>query len=145
MDAFVKICKFYFKNNLSKEKVLDIIEELEFLSKIDLLDIVSGHFTPEIHESIIKVWKNEYFKMIFKQYKYSLHISDGCEYLINKIVQINRNNYEDYSFDSKYDIYFDVRSTGFDTYHKKYGNFDILFFLGPGNRNSKKVLNYNLK
>jgi hypothetical protein len=63
MNTFKKTCNFYFKNNLSKEKVLDIIEDMEFLIKIDLM----GSLTPEIHESIIKVWNNQYFKMIFKQ------------------------------------------------------------------------------
>jgi hypothetical protein len=96
-------------------------------------------FTPETHESIIKIWKNEYFKKVFKEYKDSIHVSDGSEYFINKIVKLKTSEYSGYVPDLK-DILFTRRKTiGITEYQTKYDKTNIEIYDVGGQRNERKV------
>jgi guanine nucleotide-binding protein G(i) subunit alpha len=97
-------------------------------------------FTSELQESIINIWKNKYFKMIFNQYKNSIHISDGSEYFLNKLEQCNPKEYRKYIIDINDILNTRRKTTGVTGYQTKYGNVNIIIYDVGGQRNERKVI-----
>jgi guanine nucleotide-binding protein G(i) subunit alpha len=97
-------------------------------------------FTSELQESIINIWKNKYFKMIFNQYKNSIHISDGSEYFLNKLEQCNPKEYRKYIIDINDILNTRRKTTGITEYQTKYGNVNIIIYDVGGQRNERKVI-----
>jgi guanine nucleotide-binding protein G(i) subunit alpha len=100
---------------------------------------MSECFTEEIHESIIKIWKNKYFIKFFKQYKDSIHVPDSSEYFINKIVHLKTSDFLGYVPDSKDILYTRRKTTGIVEHTTKYDNVDIVIYDVGGQRCERKV------
>jgi hypothetical protein len=114
---------------------------MEILEKLheEYIFFSEESFTPEIHESIIKIWKNKYFIKVFKEYKNSIHAPDCTEYFINKIVQLKTLDYPGYVPDSKDILYTRRSTTGIIEHKTQYDNVDIVVYDFGGQRNDRKV------
>jgi hypothetical protein len=116
---------------------------MNFIGNLSNNFCYENDFTLELFQSVIKIWKNEYFKKVFRRFKDSVHISDGSEYLLNKMTKIKPINYKDYVPDLIDILYTSKITTGIKEYHTKYKKIKMKIFDVGGSRFLRNTVNFN--